>query len=231
MIAKLAIAGLNEKSTGRLPDHIDLAIGMKAMVVLNLSTEKEIANGTRGTLEGLVLDPNDEPTVSDDGIVLLKFPPLAAIFRPEGGCDFDFNAHNNSTETVGFQIPEGCVPIVPSTTTFTVNVGKKSYGIRRRQLAMTAGYAFTDYKSQGQTIEYAIIDLAKPPRGAITPFSAYVALSRSRGRNNVRFLRSIKDDMVKDVFMKHPSLELKKTMERLEHLDILTKEKVDRGEL
>ncbi|KAM6498483.1 hypothetical protein JOM56_006431, partial [Amanita muscaria] len=75
MIAKLAIAGLNEKSTGRLPDHIDLAIGMKAMVVLNLSTEKEIANGTRGTLEGLVLDPNDEPTVSDDGIVLLKFPP------------------------------------------------------------------------------------------------------------------------------------------------------------
>ncbi|KAM6490079.1 hypothetical protein JOM56_014463, partial [Amanita muscaria] len=60
MVAKLAIAGLNEKATGKLPDHIDLAIGMKVMVVLNLATEKEIANGTRGTIENLILDP-DEP--------------------------------------------------------------------------------------------------------------------------------------------------------------------------
>jgi len=31
------------------------------------------------------------------------------------------------------------------------------------KLAITPGYAFTDYKSQGQTIEYIIIDLAPPP--------------------------------------------------------------------
>ncbi|KIL65995.1 hypothetical protein M378DRAFT_75913 [Amanita muscaria Koide BX008] len=230
MSVKLAIAELNERSTGRLPDHIDLAIGMKAMVVLNLSTEKEIANGTRGIVEDLILDPNedDEPTIDDDGTVLLKFPPLATIFRPEGGCDFKFNTQAND---INVKIPTGCVPIAPSTTTFTVNVGEKSFGIRRRQLAMTAGYAFTDYKSQGQTIEYAIIDLAKPPRGTITPFSAYVALSRSRSRNTVRLLRDISDDVVNDVFMKHPSLDLKNAMEHLERLNNLTKEQVDKGEL
>ncbi|KAM6503306.1 hypothetical protein JOM56_000249, partial [Amanita muscaria] len=85
MLAKLAIAGLNEKSTGNLPDRIELAIGMKAMVVLNLSTEKEIANGTRGIIEDIILDPNepDEPAIRDDGTVLLTLPPLAVIFRPE----------------------------------------------------------------------------------------------------------------------------------------------------
>ena len=34
---------------------------------------------------------------------------------------------------------------------------------------MTAGYAFTDYKSQGQTIEYVIIDIGRPPTGFLEP--------------------------------------------------------------
>ena len=41
---------------------------------------------------------------------------------------------------------------------------------------MTAGYTFTDYKSQGQTIEYVIIDIGRPPTGSLSPFSVYVAL-------------------------------------------------------
>jgi ATP-dependent exoDNAse (exonuclease V) alpha subunit len=54
---------------------------------------------------------------------------------------------------------------------------------------MTAGYAFTDYKSQGQTIEYVIIDIGKPPTGTLSPFSVYAALSRSRGRESIRLPR------------------------------------------
>ena len=46
MDAKLAIAGLADNKTGKLPDLIQMAIGMKAMVLLNLATEAEIANGT-----------------------------------------------------------------------------------------------------------------------------------------------------------------------------------------
>ncbi|KAF9530311.1 hypothetical protein CPB83DRAFT_851369, partial [Crepidotus variabilis] len=61
--------------------------------------------------------------------------------------------------------------------------------VTRRQLALTAAYAFTDYKSQGQTIEYIMIDLAKPLSGGLSPFNAYIVLSRSRERDNIRLLR------------------------------------------
>jgi len=44
--------------------------------------------------------------------------------------------------------------------------------------AITATYAFTDYKSQGQTIEYVIVDLGKPASGELNGFNAYMALSR-----------------------------------------------------
>ncbi|KAJ3757532.1 hypothetical protein F5880DRAFT_1493322 [Lentinula raphanica] len=43
---------------------------------------------------------------------------------------------------------------------------------------MTAAYAFTDYRAQGQTLSVVIIDMAKVPTGALTLTSLYVALSR-----------------------------------------------------
>ncbi|KAJ7277539.1 hypothetical protein C8J57DRAFT_1060929, partial [Mycena rebaudengoi] len=53
---------------------------------------------------------------------------------------------------------------------------------------LTGGYVFTDYKVQGQAMGYILIDLAPPPRGVLTPLNAYVALSRSCARKQVRFL-------------------------------------------
>ncbi|KJA13633.1 hypothetical protein HYPSUDRAFT_532240 [Hypholoma sublateritium FD-334 SS-4] len=48
MEARLAVAELEAKQTGKLKDEIQLTVGMKAMVLLNLATEADIANGTRG---------------------------------------------------------------------------------------------------------------------------------------------------------------------------------------
>ena len=89
----------------------------------------------------------------------------------------------------------------------------------RSQYAITAGYAFTDYKSQGQTIEYVIIDIGKPPTGSLSPFSVYVALSRSRERDNIRLLR----DFDASLFQNHPSEALRSDMRRLEQLNEVTK--------
>ncbi|KIM60952.1 hypothetical protein SCLCIDRAFT_123129 [Scleroderma citrinum Foug A] len=44
---------------------------------------------------------------------------------------------------------------------------------------MTAAYAFTDYRSQGQTIPAVIVDIVTPPTGGLSLFNLYVALSRS----------------------------------------------------
>lgn len=59
------------------------------------------------------------------------------------------------------------------------------------QFPITLAYAFTDYRSQGQTIPRVIVDLAthrtkngQPnQRDKLSLFNAYVALSRSSGRD------------------------------------------------
>ena len=49
--------------------------------------------------------------------------------------------------------------------TVTTNEGRKGiHTVRRRQFPITAAYAFTDYRSQGQTITYVLVDIAPPPR-------------------------------------------------------------------
>ncbi|EIM82415.1 uncharacterized protein STEHIDRAFT_64972 [Stereum hirsutum FP-91666 SS1] len=44
---------------------------------------------------------------------------------------------------------------------------------------MSSAYAFTDYRAQGQTIPYVLIDIAQPPSNGLSLFNLYVALSRS----------------------------------------------------
>ncbi|KAJ7075916.1 hypothetical protein B0H15DRAFT_791165 [Mycena belliarum] len=70
---------------------------------------------------------------------------------------------------------------------------------------MTPAYVFTDYKSQGQTLEYVLINLEKPPTHKLTPFSTYMALSRSRGRDRIRLLRGFETSL----FTTHPSEDLR----------------------
>jgi len=69
-------------------------------------------------------------------------------------------------------LPEGVFPIEPITCKYTIDV-------------------------QGRTA--VIVDLAKPPNGKLTPFGAYVALSRSRGRDTIRLLRDFEDK----IFRRH----------------------------
>ena len=211
MEAKLAIAGLTDIKTGKLPDSVQMAIGIKAMVLLNLATEADIANGTRGEIQNIILDEREEISEPDeDGSISLKYPPAMILFKPDRGTKLIFQG-----------LPPGLIPLTPSLAKFSVitRTGKK-IKIVRRQYAMTAGYAFTDYKSQGQTIEYVIIDIGKPPTGTLSPFSVYVALSRSRGRNTIRLLR----DFDVNLFQNHPSEALRIDMKRLEDLNETTKQ-------
>ena len=117
-------------------------------------------------------------------------------------------------------LPPGLIPLTPSHCRITVTgrTGKK-FKVERHQYAMSAGYTFTDYKSQGQTIEYVIIDIGRPPSGTLSSFSVYVALSRSRGRDMIRLLR----DFDPNLFQNHPSEALRIEMKRLDELNETTK--------
>jgi hypothetical protein len=213
---RLEVAGMNDKDKSRLREIVEIAVGMKAMVLMNLSTEADIANGTRGTIVDIVLDHREQPGLPDsEGAIKLKYPPAMVLFKPDGGTDISFEG-----------LEPGIVPITPSACMFDLKMGKDVHKIRRLQLAITAGYAFTDYKSQGQTIEYVIIDIGKPPSGSLSPFSTYVALSRSRGRDTIRLLR----DFDENLFTTHPSEALRIEMERLQEFDRLTEQKWRNGE-
>ena len=119
---RVKIAAMPEKSTSRLREIVDLAIGMKTMV-LNLSTEADIANGTRGTITDIVLDPREQlASPNEDGSITLRFPPVLVLFRPDSGTDIRFEG-----------LPAGVVPISPSTCSFNIQIGKQTHKIWRRQ--------------------------------------------------------------------------------------------------
>ena len=47
---------LKPDDTSSLPNKIDLAIGMKVMVLLNIDTDSDLANGLHGVITDIILD-------------------------------------------------------------------------------------------------------------------------------------------------------------------------------
>jgi len=217
---RYTIAGMKRSTTGKLPDRIELAIGMKAMILFNLSTDAEIANGTRGTIRDIILDPREEVLdLSTGRTVKLKYPPAMVLFEPEGGCQVS-SAFVDHRQQHSIAVPEGQIPITPYSVTFKVILKDgTTISIARKHYPITGGYAFTDIKSQGQTMGTIVIDLRDTPTGKISPFSAYVALSRSRGRDSIRLLSDFDDQL----FKTHPNADLAIEMQRLETLAARTR--------
>jgi hypothetical protein len=198
-----------QEKTG-LPTMIELAVGMKVMVTFNVQTEMDIANGARGEIVNIVLDERETTYDSDSPIVRLFHPPshiLVRLYR---------------TKMPALQdLPECVVPIVPMTRSITISVeNQEKLTIQRRQLPITGAYALTDYRGQGQTLVPVYADIGTPPSGKrLTPFNAYVALSRAKGRDHIRLIR----DFDAAMFTQHPSEYLRLEDERLALLDSRTR--------
>lgn len=200
------------KRKNELPDMVELAIGMKVMVTENVETDLDVTNGARGEIVGIVLHP-DEPPLSDESVVILKHLPAYVLVKL---------GRTRATQLEG--LDENVIPIEMATRTFQIKVrgngGQYSTRtVRRRQFPMTAAYCFTDYRSQGQTIPYVIVDIATPPTGMLSLFNLYVALSRSSGRSSIRLLRDFDDGL----FQKSHDTALMQEDDRLERQDISTK--------
>lgn len=204
---QMKVINRNVKGNGRshqLPDSVNLAVGMKAMVTLNVHTDLDVTNGARGEVVGIVLG-KDEPDFTQDRVVRLRFPPAYVLFKLD---------RTRLRPLPGLE--ESVIPIVPATCTFTVD----KMSVARSQLPMTEAYAFTDYRAQGQTIANVIVDIAKPTGFELTLANVYVALSRSSGRSTIRILRPFDARVLLQPLDEHLQLEDM----RLEHLHRRTKE-------
>ncbi|KAJ7782373.1 hypothetical protein DFH07DRAFT_790435 [Mycena maculata] len=110
-----------------------------------------------------MLDPREPDEILEDpttGACLLSFLPVVILPKPDG-CSVE----------LFHRLPQGILPVVPSQGTFRIfdKFGQKQL-IIRRQLAITAAYTFTDYKTQRQTMGHVLIDLENLPGGKLPPF-------------------------------------------------------------
>src|SRR6202040_2235177 len=130
-------------------------------------------------------DLQEEWQEAEDGVVWLKFPSAAIIFEPY---------RKPSIERLP-GLPEHQVPLFPFEDSFKIGGRKKGTKIIHRQMPLTQAYAFTDYKSQGQSLEHILVDIGKLSRFPVNTFAAYVALLRSRGRHMIRLLRDFDEQL------------------------------------
>ena len=153
------------------------------------------------------------PNVIQTACHRTKYPPSMILFHP---------FHYEFDPFPGFVA--GLIPIFPSEVKFTIHNGKNTkLQISRRQFPLVGGYAFTDHKAQGQTIEN--VNIRPTKRFSVDAFAAYIALSRSRGRESIRLLRDFDDK----IFTKLPSEHLQAEEFQLADLTRKTKVKFEAG--
>ena len=188
------------------------------MVTLNLATEADLANGSRGIIEDIILDPRerlDKTAIDEHGVVWTKYLPAMILFKP---FFYEFEPFPG--------LGPGLIPIFPSQVKFSIHYANNpKTQVNCRQFPLVAGYAFTNHKAQGQTIEHVVVDIGPTPRFSVDAFAAYVALSRSRSRSSIRLLRDFDDS----IFTKHPSEHLRAEDTRLAALSEETRARFEVG--
>ena len=97
------------------------------------------------------------------------------LFKPDMPSDFIKSLH--LFDEYG---NEPVIPLHPTTGNISINteLSRKTLNITRIQYPALPGYAITDYKAQGSTFQYAIVDFTSIHAAA----SAYVMLSRLKAR-------------------------------------------------
>jgi hypothetical protein len=202
----------------KLPPMIEIAIGAKIMVTLNVDTDLDIANGARGVIHSIIVHSDENITPNSNNRVVLTRLPLYIFVKLDRT-----RAPSLST------LDRGLIPIVPIAKTFSINVPSSNpldsrstrKTVKCLQLPITGAYAFTDYRSQGQTIPQVIVDIATPPDTGrcLSLFNVYVALSRSAGRQTIRLLR----DFDEKTFLQPQDSELLEEDRRVTLLDSETR--------
>jgi hypothetical protein len=84
--------------------------------------------------------------------------------------------HNPGTEVHIEPLPTSVIPI--TTEEFTHNYGHER-SAKIEQFPVTLAYAITDFKCQGETFPYVVVDLKKPSQRFTPATSAYFQLSRT----------------------------------------------------
>ncbi|EJD44114.1 hypothetical protein AURDEDRAFT_36246, partial [Auricularia subglabra TFB-10046 SS5] len=152
--------------------YLPLVEGMPVMIIQNILTPAGVVNGAEGILLRVYYDrlPNGERNAT---CALVKVKE----------CDLQYEG-----------LERGVVPIIPvPCKPFSVRLrDQSSMSVVRWQLPILPGAAYTDYKSQGQGLDYAMLDPASAKKKRE---SAYVMITRVYKLRNLIILRDFKNDV------------------------------------
>ncbi|KAJ8473524.1 hypothetical protein ONZ51_g7821 [Trametes cubensis] len=160
---------ITKDSLGRLP----LFRGMRVMIQENIAFGHRLVNGAEGAVEKVLYEETE-------GIL---YATVAYVRIPGAG-------------QVCHDLPIDLVPVFPETVKFKctmlVSGQKVVKEITRKQLPLVPAYAYTDYKGQGKSLTYAVVDIAS----ANSLQGVYVMLSRVRSLSGLLILRAFTPNKV-----------------------------------
>lgn len=132
-----------------LQKTLRLSVGAKIILRQNLWTSKGLCNGTLGEIKDIVYKPGEQDNQSNLPLcIMVHFPRYTGPV-----------CYGNT------------IPIVPSSVSFK----KSNVNCTRKQFPIQLAYAISIHRSQGITLEKAVIDIG-PNEFALG--MTYVALSR-----------------------------------------------------
>jgi len=101
-----------------LAKEIELAIGAPVMVTLNIQTDLDVANGVRGTVEGIILDERERlSSLKDSHTINLRYPPRYVLVKLD---------RTKAPTLEG--LPTNVIPIEPSHSAAT-DIGLRFHGL------------------------------------------------------------------------------------------------------
>lgn len=159
---------LKSSKSGDLLGALPFFPGMKVMVTENTDMSHLTVNGSEGTLLDVTYETDEYGE---------HYATCAYVHIPKSGLTLR-------------GLPENVVPIYPVRRSFRLTLrsrGRKSssFNISREQLPLLPAYAYTDYKSQGRSLENVIVDIAS----CHDLQSLYVMLSRVKSLGGLALLR------------------------------------------
>ena len=171
-------------------------VGMPILLTKNIATELGLTNGTTGIIRSIHLR-NGEMISEDTGFHHVQFTDA----------DFIVVELDDITVRPLHGLNPNHIPIFPKTENFQVSPqGQQSRGkqnvkkltVNRCHFPIVPRFSCTAHKSQGMTLDKAIVDLV-PPSGmkSIKLDFSYVPLSRVRRLEDLTILRPFDPNIIK----------------------------------
>ena len=151
---------------GGLEAYVSLAVGARVMLRRNVDTADGLVNGAIGRIHDFELSGVPGAESVQAVFVVFDSPSLGRIWR----------------ETRGVTDDRAPVGITRTTSAFTASSGRM---VQRTQFALSLAWGVTVHKTQGLSMDTAVLDLGD---SLFAAGQAYVALSRVRTRDGVALL-------------------------------------------